>query len=93
MKSLVAPHPFQLNTKSDNADIEVMLVTATAGLCDVISKLLIITSFSNSDVERNLGADKTLNKENKSRIDNFLNAVNLQITGGVLKLMFCIYLT
>lgn len=46
------PHPFQLNTKNDKADIELMLVAVTGGLCDVIGTLLIITSLRNADVKK-----------------------------------------
>lgn len=37
----VTSHPFQLYTKSDKPGSELMLVAVTAGLCDVISTLVI----------------------------------------------------
>lgn len=72
------------------SDIELMLVTVTAGLIDVISTLVIISSLRNTDVKRTLRADETLNENNltfkkKSRNDCFIYSVNLQIIGGVLK--------
>lgn len=57
LTSHATSHPFQLNTKSDNPDIELMLVAVTAGLCDLISALVIITSLRNIDVKRNLESE------------------------------------
>lgn len=56
LTSHATPHRFHLNTKSDNPDIELMLVAVIAVLCDAISTLVIITSLRNTDVKRTLWA-------------------------------------